>query len=105
MEPFKPSNLDRGARFRESIRYKPYLTTEHMDRYQGLLTAALEHAGETEITRHNFDKIIEHVRRDPGYGRLYSAGPELDNHLREHLGIAPPTAANDNEPIEHKKAA
>jgi hypothetical protein len=84
---FHPSELDRGTRFRETLRSSAHLSTEHLDRAQELLQGALEKHNMPELTVHNFDKVLETMQRDPGYRHLYSSGPVFENALREHLGL------------------
>lgn len=87
MHEFHPSNLSRNDSFRDSLRFKEPFTTERLDRAQSILTSALEKHGEEHLTAKNFDKVMEHVRKDPGYHGLHSAGPALETALRQHLGI------------------
>ena len=85
-ESFNPSNLDKKANFRKQL-WEKGTATDHMDRYQKVLSSALKEVGDTEVTRDNIKKVMEHVHKDSGYHSLYSAGAELDAHLRQHLGI------------------
>lgn len=82
-----------GSHFRESIRFHDSFTTAHLDHAQSLLEHALARHGSRSLTAKNFDEVMEHMRKDPGYRHLYSAGPTLEGALRTHLGIKePPTA-------------
>jgi hypothetical protein len=87
MHEFHASDMDKGSRFRESLRFKNVWSSERLDRAQSLLHGALEKTGHESLTAHNFDKVMTHLRRDPGYHQLHSAGPEFESSLREHLGI------------------
>lgn len=87
MHEFHPSDLDKGARFRESLRFKNVWSADRLDHAQSLLHGALAKTGHTSLTAHNFDKVMTHLRHDPEYQRLHSAGPEFESALREHLGI------------------
>ena len=96
-ESFDPSELSMGARFRKSIHSKDAFSTPRLDHAQTLLASALEkhareHPGEDTLTKHNFDKVMVLMQKDPGYAHLYSAGPALEKELRAHLGIKEPEA-------------
>jgi hypothetical protein len=86
MKEFHTSDLNMGARFRDSIR-GGVLSTEHLDRGQRILNAALEKHGEPVLTKKNFHEVMTHVHRDPHWKNMYSAGPEFENALRKHLEI------------------
>ncbi len=90
---FHPSALDKGERFRESLRFSAHLSTEHLDRAQSILTEALEKHGADSLTSHNFDHVLALMHKNPDYRRLYSGGPAFKEALRDHLGIASPPDA------------
>ena len=90
MHEFHASDMDRGARFRENLRFKNVWSTDRLDRAQSLLGNALEKTGHESLTAHNFDRVMDHLRRDPGYPQLPSAGTAFATSLRAHLGLPHP---------------
>jgi hypothetical protein len=90
MEHFDPSGLASGARFRDEMRYKAGFSeapTHRLDTAHDVLATALEKHGETSITRDNYEKVMEHARRDPRWEHLHSGGTALETHIKAHLGI------------------
>lgn len=86
-DSFHPDSLKMHSPFRETLRFKPGFSTEHLDRAQGILQRALEKHGEEHLTRGNFDKISQSMRKDTHWERLHSQGPAFENALKAHLGI------------------
>lgn len=80
------SVLARGSSFRESLRSKG-VNTEHLDRAQTIVSAALAKHGEERLTAENFAKVMEHARGDSGWARTYSSGNTLEAALKDHLEI------------------
>jgi hypothetical protein len=98
MNEFHPSDLTRGKAFHDSIRYKPNVSTERLDRAHAILTRALEEHGHESLTAKNFHEVLEHMHKDSRWHDLYSAGPELENALRTHLKIEEPNHAPTPSP-------
>jgi hypothetical protein len=95
MEHFDRSkHLHADSAFRNSLRLAHGMSSDQMNRAGSLLDAALEkhaaeHPGEHELTEKNFDKVMEHMRKDPGYHRLYSGGSKFEAALRNSLKMPP----------------
>ena len=111
-------HLKADSGFRNNLRLVHHMTPDQMNHAGKLLTAALEkhaaeHPGEHELTSKNFDKVMEHMRKEPGYHNLYSKGQTFEEALRASLKMPPeksaapshPVAANDNHEELGEKAA
>lgn len=87
MHEFHPSGLEKGAKFRESIRYKPGVSSERLDRAHTILTDALAAHKHETLTVKNFKQVTEHMQKDPRWNGLHSAGLEFKRALEEHVGF------------------